>query len=58
MKKVKLLCPKCNSEDVLCDAYAKWCVETQDWVLSSVHDNIICSDCGNEVTPKEEEIDD
>lgn len=32
------VCRYCRSEDVLCDAYAVWSVENQEWELHSVYD--------------------
>lgn len=44
--KVTKVCPCCGSDNVWKDATAQWCVETQQWELSCVHDHESCEDCG------------
>ena len=39
-------CPYCGSDHVLVDAYAKWHVETQQWIIHSMYDDASCNDCG------------
>lgn len=48
MAKVKLVCKKCGSGNILKDAYAAWSVEDQVWELHSVYDAVVCQDCGHE----------
>lgn len=45
---VRIVCPKCGSENVHKDAAAAWNAEAQAWELSSVHDSETCNDCGAE----------
>lgn len=56
-RRVRLLCPACGSESIVSDAAARWCVETQQWGLSSTMDVTICDDCGEEFNnPREEPL--
>ena len=58
MALIKFTCSKCNSDDVVRDAYAEWCVESQDWVLGSTYDSFACNECGAEdLDPDEVEVD-
>jgi hypothetical protein len=41
----KLVCPKCGSDNVGCDAFAKWNVSKQEFELASTYDNCTCLDC-------------
>ena len=43
---LKIVCPKCGSDDVCCDAASRWDIGTQSWELSSTYDDRSCSDCG------------
>jgi hypothetical protein len=45
MKRVTKHCPMCDSEDIVCDAWAEWDVETQRWVQRDFFDNCYCNDC-------------
>lgn len=57
MRKVKLTCPVCKSDAVLADAYARWDVDKQDWVLGPVFDAVDCNHCGaKDIHPDEEVI--
>lgn len=38
MAKLKMVCRRCGSDDVLADAYAAWNVETQKWEVESTFD--------------------
>lgn len=59
MPKLRMVCRKCGSEDVLCDAYASWNVETQEWELSQTFDKgAYCNNCDGETRINEEEIKD
>lgn len=56
-KKIEMVCSTCGSDEVLCDAYAEWCVETQDWILHSTYDKgAHCDRCGGECRIVEQEI--
>lgn len=44
----KPVCSCCGSEQVLADAWAEWCSETQKWVLYNTFDNSHCRDCDGE----------
>ena len=61
--KLKMVCAECGSEDVLRDAWAEWCVETQEWVLQNVFDDAYCEKCEGEcsiegVVLTEDEVED
>jgi hypothetical protein len=53
-QKVKLVCPKCGSEDISRDASAHWSVETQSWEISGVFDDMSCNYCDAEFNEAEE----
>lgn len=44
--RIKIVCRMCRSENVGRDAWAKWDVESQQWVLGPVFDAGVCHDCG------------
>ena len=47
--KTKPVCKHCGSEDVVCDAAARWSVEKQEWVMSGAHEfNVDCCQCNGE----------
>lgn len=48
MMRVKYVCRTCGSDDVLRDAYAKWDIPAQEWVVHSLYDNNVCEVCGSE----------
>lgn len=45
---VKVICPKCGSDEIHKDAAAGWNDELQQWELVSVHDCETCAVCGHE----------
>lgn len=47
-QRVTLHCLNCGSDQLSCDATARWDVDTQDWELSGVFDSKTCDDCGYE----------
>jgi ribosomal protein L37AE/L43A len=59
-KKVKYVCSRCGSDDVVRDAYAVWSIDEQDWVLDgAVFDAAVCNSdkCeGNECSLKEVDV--
>ena len=56
-KSVKMVCAACGSEDVHCDAYAVWDIETQQWTLDNTFDKgAFCDACDGECRIVEEEI--
>lgn len=48
MGKIKIVCNRCGSDNVVKDAWAEWDPETQTWGLRTVFDYSICDDCGSE----------
>ena len=40
--KVRMVCERCGSEEVLRDAWAEWDVDGQEWVLQNVFDHSVC----------------
>lgn len=49
MKKIKYLCPHCESENVIQDAIAYWDFEDQEWKMSDFYSHpLTCGDCGSE----------
>lgn len=39
MKPTKPVCKHCGSDQILCDAYAKWDQQNQAWKVSSIQDD-------------------
>jgi len=48
MAKEKPVCTECGSDEVLCDAWAEWDEEAQEWVLNNTFDHTHCSACDGE----------
>jgi len=48
MSRIKIICGTCSSENVSRDGAARWCVDSQQWELSTVYDSADCHDCGTE----------
>lgn len=47
--KTKPVCAECGSDEVSADAYARWCVETQQWEVSQTFDKgAVCENCSGE----------
>lgn len=56
-KRIRMICPKCGSAEVLRDAYASWDEDAQAWALSATFDDFTCGGCGSQwIKPEEEEI--
>lgn len=51
--KVHVICSECGDEGITIDASAEWDVDTQEWVLGSLHDYTYCSNCGGESSADE-----
>ena len=51
--RIKIVCSKCKSENVMRDAWAVWDVATQEWVLGSVFDQGFCDTCEGEESLEE-----
>ena len=51
--RVAMVCATCGSEDVLVDAWAKWDIENQGWVVSETFRNAICGECDGECSVSE-----
>lgn len=43
--KCQIICTTCGSTNVALDAWAKWDVEAQDWVLGDTYDDQKCLNC-------------
>lgn len=57
MKKYRMVCADCGSEEVVKDAYASWNIETQEWEVASTHDKgSYCSICDDEVYIESKEL--
>lgn len=44
-------CGKCNSRNVVRDAWADWNFALGEWGLKSVFDHFVCDGCGADITP-------
>lgn len=54
---IRIVCAKCGGENVSKDALARWCVETQQWEISTTYDKAnYCDDCDGEVHLEERVI--
>ncbi len=42
-----MVCAECGGENVMCDAYAQWNVDAQEWEIANMFDHAICADCGD-----------
>lgn len=57
--KITFRCPRCESSQVVRDAYAEWDDDAQEWVLQSTYDSFACNECGADFRePDEIELDD
>ena len=45
---VRPLCRNCGSENLACDAAARWDIAIQDWTITGLFDSTSCDDCGAE----------
>lgn len=50
---IDIVCNICGSNKVVIDAYAEWCVESQDWELCSTYDEAWCTMCDRKTSLKE-----
>ena len=50
------VCKYCGSPEVVADASVRWDEEVQEWIISSVYDDVFCDECTNEGTPNWEEL--
>ena len=50
---IDIVCSECGSNEVVLDAYAQWCVESQDWELCSTYDEAYCTICDGKTRLKE-----
>lgn len=44
------ICPKCQSSNVVRDAWSHWDRFKNEWVIKTVFDHAECDDCGAEIT--------
>src|SRR5271165_4101371 len=49
MRKIKMICPHCGSDDVTRDCLGRWSVERQTWEVSSELDSMQCEACDREI---------
>ncbi len=50
------VCSNCGGKNVLRDATAEWCDETQEWEMVAVQDNAYCEDCQSETSLEERRL--
>lgn len=48
--KVRMICERCGSDNVMHDAWAVWNVAAQEWELGAVFDYMHCDRCEGETT--------
>lgn len=56
MSKIKYVCTKCGSDNVLFDSWARWNEDKQEMELETTFNNSYCEDCENDCRVKEVEI--
>ena len=57
-KKLRMVCGRCGSEDVLADAFASWNFQLQEWQLDNTFDKgSVCNACDGECRIIEQETD-
>lgn len=54
--KLQMTCAHCGGVNVVRDAWASWDIDKQDWVLENIFDYTYCTDCENETSINETEI--
>lgn len=54
MSRIKMVCGKCGGENVMCDAWAVWNTDSQEWELGAMFDYGHCDDCDGETKIEEE----
>ncbi|MBS0502194.1 MAG: hypothetical protein JSS55_00020 [Proteobacteria bacterium] len=55
-KRVTFVCSMCGGNNVTRDAWARWDVKTQEWVLGDLYDHADCQDCDGETRLIEVEL--
>ena len=45
MPKEKKVCTMCGGDNILADAWARWDIEEQEYVLDNTFDDRFCEDC-------------
>lgn len=45
-QRIILVCPKCESSNIVRDAIASWDTTKQEWVHADVYESMACNDCG------------
>jgi len=56
--KIKKICSKCGSEDVVVDAWIQWNEYTQEWEIYDIFDNCYCNKCEGECHIEDIEVKD
>ena len=46
--KIKIICPRCKSDQVVAEGILLWSVEKQDWEIQNILDSKYCNECGYE----------
>ena len=54
--KVKKVCRDCKNESTVCDAWAKWNPETQEYELEQTFDYTYCTVCEGDTKEEDVEI--
>ncbi|MEE9427995.1 MAG: DUF3768 domain-containing protein [Paracoccaceae bacterium] len=45
------VCPQCQGQSVVRDAWAEWSMAKRDWMLKTVFDEFVCDQCGDSIHP-------
>lgn len=56
MAKINVICTKCKSDNVVCDAWAAWDFDTQTWVVENTFDQTFCNTCEGECSTEVVEV--
>lgn len=57
VKQRNKVCEKCGSDDIVFDAYARWCARKDMFELGPVFEYTYCNSCDNEIDSVDVELD-
>jgi len=57
VKQRSKVCNKCGSDDIVFDAYARWCAMKDMFELDEVFEYTYCNSCDSETEAFDEELD-
>jgi predicted RNA-binding Zn-ribbon protein involved in translation (DUF1610 family) len=48
-QRVEYVCPSCGSEEIVREAVVNWDATSQTWVVGTLYDDCICTQCDREI---------